>query len=302
VPAFFADEASKAGYGSSVSRGFPRWSPEAALEFMDANAIAKSYLSISQPGVHFGDGAMAAALARRCNDDFATLAAAHPARFGTFATLPLPDVDAACEEVVRTLDELKFDGVALLASYGGGYLGDPEFDSILALLDAREAVVFVHPNYAPSSRNLGMGIPGFLVEFPFDTTRAVANLIFRGALERYPRIRFILAHNGGAVPYLAWRLAMAPLIEPQLGHLTPAGVLEALRGFYYECAQAAGPAVMAALAQITDPDHLLFGTDWPYCPAAVAAAGDQSLEARHARGLVDLEAIHHGNAERLFGD
>jgi predicted TIM-barrel fold metal-dependent hydrolase len=299
VPPFLAEAATAAGYGASISRGFPEWTPELALAFMDSQRIATSFVSISQPGVHFGDGARAAALARRCNDYFAALIGDHPGRFGAFAALPLPDVDAALREAIRALDALKFAGVGLLASYGISFLGDPIFDPLLSLLDERAAIVLIHPNYHPSSRALGMEIPGFLVEFPFDTTRAVANLIFRGALERFPRIRFILAHSGGAVPYLGWRLAMAPLIDARFQSFTPESILAALRGFYYETAQAAGPAVMAALAEIADPAHLLYGTDWPYCPPAVTAAGDAALAA-HCDGPA-LGALYRDNARRLFG-
>ncbi|HVV94106.1 MAG TPA: amidohydrolase family protein [Hyphomicrobiales bacterium] len=299
IPPFLAEAATKAGRGASISRGFPDWTPALALAFMAENGISRSYLSISQPGVHFGDDAAARDLARRCNDHFAALIESHPGRFGAFAALPLPDVDAALAEAERALDGLKLAGVGLLASYGTAFLGDPEFDPLLALLDERGAVAFVHPNYHSSSRGLGMAIPGFLVEFPIDTTRAVANLIFGGALERFPRIRFVLAHNGGAVPYLGWRLAMAPLIDQRFQSFSRESILAALQRFYYETAQAAGPATMAALGEIADPSRLLYGTDWPYCPPAVARAGDEALAAGQAPTALD--AILRGNAARLFG-
>jgi predicted TIM-barrel fold metal-dependent hydrolase len=299
IPPFLAAAATAAGRGASISPGFPVWTADLALGFMAEHSIAKSYLSISQPGVHFGDAKAAAELARRCNDHFAALIGAHPGRFGAFAALPLPEVDAALAEAERALDRLKLDGVGVLASYGTAFLGDAAFDPLFAFLDARAAIVFVHPNYPPSSRSLGMGIPGFLVEFPIDTTRAVANLIFGGALERFPRIRFILAHNGGAVPYLGWRLAMAPLIDRRFQSFSRESILASLRRFYYETAQAAGPAPMAALGETADPSHILYGTDWPYCPPAVTRAGDEALAAGQATPA--LEAILRGNAERLFG-
>jgi predicted TIM-barrel fold metal-dependent hydrolase len=144
-----------------------------------------------------------------------------------------------------------------------------------------------------------MAIPGFLVEFPFDTTRAVANLIFSGALERFARIRFILAHNGGAIPSLSWRLAMAPLIDARFASFSKDGILAALRRFYFETAQAAGPGPIAALREIAEPDHILFGTDWPYCPVAVMKAGDESLAEQSCSGISTPD-IFRNNALKLF--
>lgn len=295
IPPFFADAAREAGFGASISSGFPQWSETLALGFMDANNIAASLVSISQPGVHFGDDAKAGALARRCNDFFAELIAKHPARFGVFAAIPLPDVDAALAEIRYAHETLKLDGIGLLASYGAAFLGDAVFDPVLAQLNDYAATVFVHPNYHPASKSLGMNIPGFLVEFPIDTTRMVANLIFSGALARYPRIKFILAHAGGAAPYLAWRLAMAPLIDKRFAHLTGDEITGSFRRFHYETAQAAGPVPFAALRELTEPTSILFGTDWPYCPPAVMEAGDVVIAQR-----ADADAVYRDNAVRLF--
>ena len=278
VPPFLTEAARAGGFGASISAGFPRWSEELALAFMDENGIAATLNSVSQPGVHYGDNAAACALARRCNEFLADLALRHPKRFGGFAAVPLPDVDGALEEIAYALDVLKLDAVGLLASFGTSFLGDARFDPVLALLDERAATVFVHPNYHPSSKSLGMAIPGFLVEFPIDTTRAVANLIFSGARERFPRIKFILAHNGGGVPFLSWRLAMAPLIDKRFAGFTQEGILAAVRSFYFETAQAAGAGPMGAMHEVADASRILFGTDWPYCPVAVTQAGDVALQ------------------------
>ena len=299
VPPFLTEAAREAGYGASISAGFPRWTEELALDFMDENGIAATFNSVSQPGVHYGDDVKARRLARQCNEFLAEVATRHPERFGSFAAVPLPDVDGALAEIAYALDVLKLDAVGLLASYGASFLGDAKFDPVLSLLNERAATVFIHPNYHPSSKSLGMGIPGFLVEFPFDTTRAVANLIFTGALERFPRIKFILAHNGGNIPFLSWRLAMAPLIDPRFKQLSPESVLAAVRSFYYETAQAAGPGPMAAMSAVADPTHLLFGTDWPYCPASVTQAGDVALLEELGSEAAAAD-IFRNNALRLF--
>jgi len=298
VPPFLSDAARGAGYGASISAGFPLWSEELALAFMDENGIAVTLNSVSQPGVHYGDDAKARTLARQCNEFLADAVARHPKRFGAFAAVPLPDVDGALAEIAYALDVLKLDAVGLLASYGTAFLGDAKFDPVLSLLNERAATVFIHPNYHPSSKSLGMSIPGFLVEFTFDTTRAVANLIFSGALQRFPRIRFILAHNGGTIPFLSWRMAMAPLIDPRFKAFSPDTVLAAVRSFYFETAQAAGAGPLAATSAVADPTHLLFGTDWPYCTAAVTRAGDAAL--LETAGEPALSDIFRNNALRLF--
>lgn len=299
VPPFLTEAAQAAGYGASISAGFPKWTAELALAFMDENGISSTLNSVSQPGVHYGDSARAKALARRCNDFMGELATRYPKKFGSFAAVPLPDVDAALAEIDYALDVLKLDGVGLLASYGTSFLGDAEFDPVLSLLNERQAIVFIHPNYHPSSKSLGMKIPGFLVEFPTDTTRAAANLIFSGAIEKFPDIKFILAHNGGALPYLSWRVSLAPLIDKRFQSFSQSGILKAIRGFYYETAQAAGPGPLAALAEVADPDRILLGTDWPYCPPAVTQAGDASLLS-HVVKDVKPENVFRNNALKLF--
>ena len=298
VPSFLAEAAKLAGFSASISAGFPEWTPELALGFMDANGIASAVNSISQPGVHYGDDKRARVLARRCNDFMADLADRYPLRFGAFATLPLPDVDGALAEIAYALDVLKLDGVGLLASYGNDFLGDVTFDPVLKLLNERAAVVFIHPNYHPSSKKLAMKIPAFLIEFPIDTTRAVANLIFSGSIDRFPNIKFILAHNGGALPYLSWRVSLAPLIDKRFQSFSQASILMAIRSFYYESAQAAGPGPMSALVEVAEPEHMLFGTDWPYCAPCVTQAGDESLFATLNES--NSKKMFHSNALALF--
>jgi 6-methylsalicylate decarboxylase len=288
VPDAFRRAAEAAGRGATIASGFPRWSPELALEVMDRHGIGTAITSISQPGVHFGDDEAARELARRCNEEAAGIVQRWPQRFGGFATLPLPDIAGACREIDHALGVLRLDGVCLLASYGERFLGDARFDPVLEVLNERDAVVFVHPNYHPSSRRLEWSLPGFLTEFPFDTTRAAANLVFSGATLRFPRIRFILAHGGGALPYLAWRLSLAPMIDRRFADRTGTGILEHVGRFWFDTAQAAGAAVLASLREIASPQRVLFGSDWPYCPESVI---DHTAAAIHTSRVLDEAAI-----------
>ena len=263
LPAFLVEAFAAAGRGPSLP-DFPPWSPELSIAILDRFSIDRALLSMAVPGPHLGDDVAAHQLARRFNDYCASLMATQ-SRFGAFGTLPLPDVDSSLIEIDRVFDDLALDGIGLFASYGDRFLGDPLFDPILAELDRRDAIVFVHPMGHPTSRALDLAAPLWMLEYPIDTTRAAVNLMVSGALDRFSRIRFILAHAGGALPFLIPRLSSAAVIDPRLGHLTEDRVSGYAARFWYEIAQASGRASFAALTEVTGPDHILLGTDFPYC-------------------------------------
>ena len=292
IPDFFREAVRESGH-VSTSGVFPPWSPQLALDTMDRNGIAAAITSISYPGVHFGDDAKARTLARRCNEFAADLAARWPKRFGAFAALPLPDIDGSLLE----LEASKLDGVCLLASYNGVYLGESLYDPLLEELNRRGTVVFIHPGMHPSSRETGLRWPGFMMEFLFDTTRAAVNLLFSGALERYPRIRFILAHAGGVLPYFSWRLAVAPMISPLLKGWTEERILAGIRSFWFDTALSPGPQTLGCLREVAEPARILFGSDWPFAPEGVTA---KSLAALDALDGAQRRSIGRDNALALF--
>jgi predicted TIM-barrel fold metal-dependent hydrolase len=298
IPQFYQDAAYAAGAGPAIGR-YPEWSTQRALEVMEAHGIEVALTSLSQPGVQFGDPAQAAALARRCNEYAAELMARWPRRFGALATLPMFDLRAAVAEIDHAFDLLKHQGVSLFASYDGKFLGDPCFDPVLAALDQRAAVVFVHPALHPSSRGLELPWPGFMMEYLFDTTRAVVNLVFGGAVARFPRIRFVLAHAGGLVPYFAWRLSVAPMIDARLPQLSPAEVYERLRHFWYDIALSPTAQTLECLAAVAAPERIVFGSDWPFANAGVVAEATKAYEAV-ALPPVQRDAIDRRNAVSLF--
>jgi predicted TIM-barrel fold metal-dependent hydrolase len=297
IPAFYSEAARAAG--RLPARGaFPEFTPELALELMDRHRIDVAITSISQPGVHFGDDSKAGDFARRCNDYAAELNARKPRRFGAFATLPLPDVDGALQETARCLDTLKFDGVCLFASYGNGFLGDKAFDPLLAELDRRKAVAFIHPAMHPSLQSIDLPWPGFMYEYPFDTTRAAVNLLFTGALDRFPNVKFILSHAGGVLPFIAWRIGVSPMIGPNLPQLTPGQVFAGLRKFWYDTALSPWAGTMGALREIADPTRILYGSDWPFANEKVQVEADRSLA--WTLTAPESAAIEKSNAARLF--
>jgi predicted TIM-barrel fold metal-dependent hydrolase len=298
IPKFYSDAAYEAGAGPAIGR-YPDWSAELALEVMEAHGIELAFLSLAQPGVQFGDSQQAQALARRCNDYTAELVARRPRRFGGFATVPMWSAAGAIAEITYALDRLGLDGVCLFASYGEKFLGDPHFDPVLRELDGRDAIVFVHPALHPLSRKLDLPWPGFMMEYLFDTTRAAVNLAFGGAIERFPRIRFVLAHAGGLVPYFAWRLSVAPMIDRRLPQLPREEIFARLRRFWFDIALSPAPQTIACLAAVAAPDRIVFGSDWPFANARVVA---EALQTYEAGAVDDLQrpAIDRGNALALF--
>ena len=210
------------------------------------------------------------------------------------------DMRQAIAEIEHSLDVLKLQGVCLFASYGTKFLGDPSFDPVLEALDARGAVVFVHPALHPSSRTLDLPWPGFMMEYLFDTTRAAVNLAFGGAVERFPRIRFVLAHAGGLVPYFAWRLSVSPMIDARLPQLSRDQIFARLRRFWYDIALSPSPETMASLASVAPPGQIVFGSDWPFANARVIAEMMQTYEASAAVSGAQRVAIDRGNALTLF--
>ena len=181
------------------------WTPESSLADMDRSGIATAVTSITEPGVRLGDDAATRILARQCNEYAARLGADYPGRFGFFASLPLPDIEASLGEIEYSLDVLKADGILLYTSYGTTYLGASELDPVMAELDRRKAVVFTHPRRIDCLQDIIPDVPASTIEFGAEISRAAANLVFGGTTTRYPSIRFILPHAGGTVPFLIER-------------------------------------------------------------------------------------------------
>jgi predicted TIM-barrel fold metal-dependent hydrolase len=249
----------------------PEWDAGAALAMMDDVGIAVAVLSLSSPGVAFLPPDERAALARAVNDDGVAAVADHPDRFGLMATLPLPDVEAGRAELARAFDELGADGVGLHTHYDGVYLGDPRLDPVLADLDARGALVTIHPVSPCGWEGVALGRPRPLVEFLFDTTRAVINLALTGAFARFPAIRWVVPHSGAALSVLVDRVdRIHPAIKAP--DSPDVELLAALRGLYFDLAGAPLPRSLGALLQVVDPDRLVYGSDFPFTPAPLVRA------------------------------
>jgi predicted TIM-barrel fold metal-dependent hydrolase len=248
---------------------FPGGTQQDLVEVMGRYNIAAAVVSTGPPGAVAEDPGLALELAQASNDGLSQAMRSSGGRLAALASLPLPHLELALEELTRALDDLALDGVSLLTNVGGVYLGDPVWNDLLAELDRRAAYVFVHP--VPGNYALPLNWPAWVCEFPFDTTRAVLHLIYSGALERYPRIRFQLAHLGGATPFLAPRIASLAERQPDLTSQAPAGAHEYLRGFYYDTGLSNNAVALASTLAEVPATQVVFGTDWPY--AALPAHG-----------------------------
>jgi len=288
----------------------PQWTPELALEFMDAHGIAVQILSVSDPGVEFLDSGRAPALARECNDYAAGLVREHRGRFGAFAVLSMGSLEDALAETRRTLDELGLDGVGLLSSYAGRYLGDPAFAPLLSELERRRAWVMVHPAAIEATHRPELSVPEFIAEYPFDTTRAFISLLFNGVFQTHPNIRWQFAHGGGTVPMLRARLsaasAAAKEFGPALGLPAGASLLDgasaerALAACHFDTALVADPPALAAVRGVTAPGHVLFGSDWPFAGRMYGPAGDPQPALGEAFDAGELALVERDGALAQF--
>jgi 6-methylsalicylate decarboxylase len=299
IPQFYREAVRDAGIMLATA-SYPDWSRQLALDLMDKHDIALAITSTVWPGAGFLHGETASSLARRCNDYAAELIARHPKRFGCFGLLPMHDMDAAVAEARYCLETLRFDGIGLFASYSERFLGDPYFDPLMRYLDGAKAVIHIHPSVHPSGKSLKLQWPVWLIEYVFDTTRAAVNLIFSGTIERYSGIRVILSHAGGTLPYLALRLELAPMIEATLQELPREKIAAGLRSFYYDNAISSGAQTMGALSRVTANDHILFGSDWPFCDHRVVAEEVAQLTAPAFLAADTIAMIKRKNALKLF--
>jgi len=297
-PAFTAAMAAR-GLTEVASTPLPKWSVQQSLDVMDLHGIDLALTSLSAPGTYFDSKSDAVSLARACNEFAAEIKQQHPTRFGSFAVLPMPFTAEACAEAVYALDVLKAEGIVLLGSTDGKFLGDPAFDELMAELNRRRTIVFVHPNIHATSETLGLSTPHFMVEFLCDTTRAAVNLVLSGTMERYPDIRWILSHAGGFLPYIAWRVSLANNL-PAFANKAPQGVLTYIRRFYFDTALSPSPFAMAALKELVDPGHILFGSDFPFAPGIIVGAEVKTLGELTVFDEATKAGIDRGHALKLF--
>jgi 6-methylsalicylate decarboxylase len=296
VPADYRNMLRKAGIDEAGGRAVPDWSPDGSLQTMSELGVGTAILSVSAPGTTFlPNPADAAALARDLNEYLAAVVTAQTDRFGFFATIPMPHVKESADEVARSLDELHADGVILLANAAGTYLGQDGQDDLFAALDARSAVVFIHPAELPGPAVDGV-LP-FAADFLLDTTRAAYLLVRNEIRRKYPNIRFILSHAGGFVPYASHRMAVGIMSDTGRS-LTDS--LDDFAGFYFDTALSSTAAALPSLLAFAKPRHVTFGSDWPFAPVAAGKLFAAGLETYPGLDNDARAAIDRTNALALF--
>jgi 6-methylsalicylate decarboxylase len=273
------------------------WTVEKSLEDMDRAGVATAILSLPHPpSIWPADVDKGRAMAREWNEFMTHMGRDHPGRFGVFATLPILDIEGSLREIEYSLDTLKADGINLITNIGDRWLGDVHYWPVFEELDRRKAVVYTHPLAPTCCNNILPEVNDSVIEYGADTTRAIAKLLFTGAVTRFPDIRFIFSHAGGTMPFMIERFVRAHVTQPKIKTLLPDGALAEIKKMYYDTAQAANPHAMGCLSKLVSTTQIVFGTDFPYRSAL-----------DHVNGLAqcgfspsELHAIDCGNAQRLL--
>lgn len=272
------------------------WSLAKHLEEMEAAGVGRSVLSITTPGISLGDIPNARRMARYCNEYGAELVAAHPRELRQFAALPLLDVDGSLSELTYALDTLGAAGIGVFTSYENTWLGDDAFAPVMEELNRRRAIVYVHPTAPQCCERMLPYIPPSQIEYGTDTTRAITNVIYRGAAARYPDIRFIFSHAGGTMPFLIERFDNTDRM-PWVKEFAPEGYRAAARRFFYDTAQSSNLTALGALRTVIPPEQVVFGTDYPYRTMRDHVA---NLERCGVFSAAEIAGIHSGNVARAL--
>lgn len=290
-------------------REFPNKSAAEGIEDMDQAGINTALCSIIGPGIWFGDLAATRRLARECNDYAAKLVSDYPGRFGIFTMLPLPDIDGSLREIEYGFDTLKADGVYMFTNWGGKalygdqYLGDPALAPIYQELNRRKAVVYTHPKDPACCHDSLPGVNGATIEYPMDTTRTILSLLVNNTNTKYPEVRFIFSHSGGATTGVVGRIAGASTTYLEEGGAMRAGAparsprLTELQKFYYDTAGSTNPVTLGALRKMVPLSQIFFGTDFPFINSAEQRRLLQESGVFNAR---ELQVIFSENVGRLL--
>ena len=274
-----------------------RWTPAGAVEAKDKNGIAVSLLSISSAEFWFDDDALARRLCRETNEYCATMMRDYPGRFGFFAALPMPDVDATLEEIWYAYDVLHADGVGLMSNYGHIWPGDSKFIPVFDELNQRKARVFTHPILPIACKGMIPGVGESALEYLFDTARAIASHLYNGSFLRWPDIKFIYPHAGGAMPPLADRVARMADRDRKVTPKPEQGSINEVRNLFFDVTASTNPVTLTGLLKLVPASQVMFGSDYPFLnsmPYTIDPLGRAGLSE------ADLLAIEQGTAISLF--
>ncbi|MBI4519762.1 MAG: amidohydrolase family protein [Gemmatimonadetes bacterium] len=271
---------------------------EVRTQSLDRAGIDRQVLTFTTPGTYLEKPDRAAALSRVINDAFAEIGRERGDRFTALATLPLNDPQASRVELERAMKKLDLPGAMLFSNVSGVPLADGRYWPLYETANELNAVLYIHPAHPVGVEAMEEYWLMPLVGFPFDTTLAAAKLVFSGVAERFPRIRWVLAHLGGAIPYLAERLDRGYAAFRECREHISKPPTYYLKQFYYDTVNFDRRALRLAL-DFAGADHLLAGSDFPH------RIGSLESMVNSIRGLdipeVDKAKILGGNTTRLLG-
>lgn len=266
-------------------------------QVLDEHGVATQVLTFTTPGVQVEEPARAAAWARVVNDGLAAIVRERRPRFAALATLPLNDPRASAAELERAVVDLGLPGAMIFSNVNGVGLDDPRFLPIYERADALGAVLYIHPAHPVGVEAMTDYWLMPLVGFPFDTTLAAAKIVFSGVAARFPRITWVLAHLGGAIPYLAERLDRGFHAFPECRVHIDRPPSEYLKQFYYDTVNF-DPDALALAVRFAGADRLVAGSDYPHQIGSLSRM-KQSLAALDLTED-DRQAILGGNAARIL--
>ncbi|KAK4862601.1 hypothetical protein LT330_002734 [Penicillium expansum] len=293
----------------------PEWSAESHIDLMTKLQIKKSVLSMSSPATHLtpGNDEEGRTVTRRANIDMSKICADHPTHFLFFASLPLPDVEGSLAEIDYALDHLGAVGFQILTNSHGIYPGDQRFSRVFDKLSERKTIAFFHPTtclirHDDDSIEKVIPLPSVaapIMEFMFDSTRSLMSLLTSGTVDRCPGITFVVCHCGATFPPIMERIAEFSSLIPGSDGISGERIKELLQTrFYFDLAGVPFPDQIHGLLRLVDSSRLLYGSDYPYTPAALA----ESLAKRVDDGLQTLfgsettERILLNNAQQILGE
>ena len=280
----------------------PSWNVDDDRAFSKQIGVKTAIFSVSTPGVsHITDPKESAKVAREMNEYCASLRDKDPSYYGFFATVPsLEHTELVREELRYAFDTLHADGVTLFTRYGSGdgYLGNPAYVPVWEELNARKAVVFVHPcnNKNATLFNDKLPMPAF--DWPHETGRTAMDLITHRRLQQFPDTKIILSHAGGTLPLLARRSTL--IATPEFGAaMTTEEILSQAKSLYFDTALSGGPEILPLILRFAKKGHVLFGSDYPHAPPSVSGGYTNFFD----EYPLDEEARREmcfGAAEKLF--
>ncbi len=327
-PEFYRQAVIDAGWtpGPDGNAAPPNWTVESHLAFMDRNNVEKSYVSCSSPGTFLkpNDTAAGVALTQQYNDFIAELKRQYPDRFGFFASLPLPSIPDALDEIDRALT-LGADGFVFLSNFYGLYHGDPKMKPVYDKLNAHGAVIFIHPTN-PCPRAAPMDVSGTprldfvaplmnvfqapTLEFIFDTTRTVADLITSGTVAANANLKWIIPHCGAAIPAVLDRfIRIASILGPKAGsdrasvsYNTTTAIALMNKQFWFDTAGFSMQSQIWTMVRLFGADKFTYGSDVPFTAfaAAIGLTGEMNATLPQLFDDQEIEMIFRDNAQGLL--